>query len=696
MRFTVEDVDQPVMFYHKGDSLYEDYDRKSFRRKAPAGIDKKVIAWDMEGMSLSGQDIAQHPVVWGCSLHVDQPLVICSPDQRLSSRDMLEYIIRVGEANPHALHIGFGFRYDANMLIAGLGRNKIESLWKTGRVRFRFDTEFMWSIRWVPGKMFTVTKRWGKKRNSRAKVSVTIYDFVSFFGKKFIDVCEDILREDLSEEDRKVIEHGKSERGSNAWEDLSDVLYYWRCEIVLMRRVFEKFRKVMHDAGFALKEWYGPGALANYINATKGIRPVLSGVQRSGGLSLEPHEAAKIAFSGGRFELFQAGRIRGPIWTVDINSAYPYALAQLPTFENGFWLHRENPSTVVRFGIYRITYKDPSATPFQFKPQPLFWRDHRGLISYPSVAHGWYYSPEAKMVQNMPGVTIHEGWEWIPEDPKTRPWAFLQEMYNARQEIGKKNLLSMPFKLGPNSLYGKYAQTVGWNQETNEPPRSHALPVAGWVTSYCRAMLWTVMNQSPSNVIGVETDSVFLTKDPTTLDITIGDGLGEWGVTKYDEMIYLQSGMYHTRQGEQWQGVKSRGMSAVEMPYASTTEYLRTLGTTTAWDPMVITTRPKFIGAGAAIASSESFAENFCSWRSQRREIGIGTTGKRIHNHNLCLTCASGIGPDVAPHRLFVNSLSDGTTLSHPRTLPWETNYPKEVQEIRDQIAIENEMSDRK
>lgn len=712
-KFEVQDCDAPVMFYHKGESAHPDYDRRSFRRKAPPAIERKVIAWDMEGISLSGQDRPQHAVLWGCSAELDKRLTIQSDNERLTSRAMLEYIVDVGARFPHAVHVGYGFRYDANMLIAGLGFEHVKRLWETGRTKFRFDDAHVWSIRWVPGKMFTVTKRWGFRRNTRAKVSVTIYDFASFFGQKFIDTCEQILGSDLSDSDREVISHGKAARGHQTWEGMSDIRHYWEREIVLMQRVFEKFRKVMHDAGFALKEWYGPGALANYINSTRGIRPKLAGVQQprytgenvvaDGDVALPdgPHAASKIAFTGGRFELFRAGRISGPIFSVDINSAYPFALTRLPSFEMGVWKHRSNPSSIRRFGIYRISYRTPVPRVFEFEPQPLFWRDHRGMISYPSMTHGWYYSPEAAMVKGMAGVEIHEGWEWEntpgEDGADERPWAFLAEMYETRMRLGKKKLLSMPFKLGPNSLYGKYAQTVGWDQKNGLPPKSHALPVAGWVTSYCRAMLWQVIRQSPSTVIGVETDSVFMTRDPRELDIKIGDALGEWSVSEYDEMLYMQSGMYHTRKGEQWQGVKSRGITAREYPYASASEYLASLVGGEEWSPLTLKTKPRFIGAGAALASSQPFEENFTSWRSQTKEIAIGDSGKRLHNPTVCITCANGESPNVASHRMFVHSRSDGQTMSYPRGLPWEkTGLTPEVLTMRRELDIEADITEEK
>ncbi len=697
------ETSESARFYHTGEAQKPGYDSKNRRVKPPKHIDRMVIAWDMEGISHEGQHRPQSPVLFGCS--ADTGGALC--DYRLGSRTMLEYILSVAEQNPHAIHVGYGFKYDANMLIYGLSERTIVKLWRTGRATFAFDDQYVWTIRWIPGKMFTLSRRWGKRRNTRAKTSLTIYDYSSFFGTGFLDAAEQILGDELSADDRDVIAHGKQARGTQSWNDLPVIRHYWEREIVLIRRVFERFRDVMYRAGFALQEWYGPGALANYINATRQLRPKMAAATTTA-LSVhgqrvmpdEVHEASKRAFSGGRFELFRAGRIRGPIYAVDINSAYPYALTKIPSLhpDEGQWAHVDGSAIqrrgVQRFGVYRIRFRAPHASPLEYRPMPLFWRNHRGLISYPAMAHGWYWSPEATLAQHLTGVEIMEGWEWQSNE-REFPWLFLQEMYDTRSRLGKENLLSMPFKLGPNSLYGKYAQTVGWDQKAKLPPKSHALPVAGWTTSYCRAMLYSAMLKAPGKIIAVETDAIYTTADPRDLGISIGKDLGEWGLSIYDEMLYIQSGMYHYKKDGEWTGVRSRGINRGEYPYELAASYVDSLKGGGPWDSMKFTTKPRFIGAGAAIASNAPTKSVMTSWRSIPKEMTLGDTGKRIHVPNACSLCKSGVSPSEAPHPLMIHSLSDGETLSFPRSLPWESRHTPEVSEIRRKHALEKELISR-
>jgi hypothetical protein len=686
-----DSVEIPVG-YHNGNTKDPDRDSNG-KKKRPPIEERRVIAWDMEGMNLSGEGKPQHPVLFGCSAELDKPLM----GKRLSSQMMLDYIISVGMRNPHAIHVGYGFRYDANMMVQDFNEKDITQLYKEGTLRYNTPDGAIWRLRWIPGKTLTITRRHGKARD--AKTTVTINDYSSFFAQKFIDAAEKILGDEMSNEEREAVAHGKAERGNNLWDDMPEVLYYWRAEIFLMEKVFAKFRDVMCRAGFPLRDWYGPGALANFIISANGMRPKMAGAQTTSRAMPEAvHIASKHAFFGGRFELFQAGRTVGPVYAVDIGSAYPHALRMVPDLspDKGKWVHVVNPERIERFGFYRIRYLSPNPTMAETRPMPLPWRDHRGMITFPASVLGWYASPEARMLHGTNGAEIIEGWFWETHGEPEFPWKFLEEMYERRMRIGKKNLMSMPFKLGPNSIYGKLAQTVGYNKEKLLPPRSHALPIAAWVTSMCRAMLFSAMRRNPDKIIAVETDSIITTAHPDTLGIKIGDQLGEWDVTEYDEIVYVQSGMYHVKKDGRWLATKSRGLQASEYTIETAEEYLRSCLPdgdlqNYEWPPLQLTTKPRFIGAGAARASAAEFKEMHCVWKTQTREIGIGTTGKRRHIPQMCDACRQGLSPWDAAHRLIVLSRSDGATISAQRRLPWEQAYPPEVQEIRDKIRIQTD-----
>lgn len=665
------------------------------KQRDPNHADRRMIAWDGEGMKLSGDDKPQHYVMFGCSADRDGVLI----GKNLTTQQILEYIIEIGERYPNAIHVGYGFRYDANMIMKGLPPKYLREIKERGECRFTLGT-VDWRIAWIPGKTFRVTKYYRKlnrkdQRHGDGYTSVKIDDMVSFFAQPFLNAAESILKDTLTEDDRAVIDHGKKARKDNLWDDLTDVLKYWRAEIRLMEEMALKFRSVMYDAGIMIREWYGPGAIATYLITNRGLR---DHIQNQPGIPAV-HEASKRAYAGGRFELFRVGRIEGPVYGYDINSAYPYALSRAPSLgmEHGEWVYVERPTRIEEFGVYRITYKHMGRPrPIEFAAMPLFHRDGRGSISFPNVVQGWYWSPEAANVlalsKRYPGsAEIHEGWVWRHDN--TRPFGFLQEMFDKRIELGKKNVISMPYKLGPNSMYGKLAQRVGWDKKTNSPPKSHCLPLAGWITSYCRASLFQVMGQIPmSKLIAVETDGIYTTASPDSLKLNFGDQLGEWGVDCYDEMLYLQNGVYNLRTGSDWKPPKARGLDVASVAQPVVEQYFRNC-TPGDFDPLSVQMRERFVGLSVALIRGRGNPLGILGkWEAGTREMLPGGKGKRIHLSSVCAECRDGLSAWDHSHRLAIHSRSNGE-MSTPHSLPWEgLPVPDEMQRARDLDELEGDL----
>jgi hypothetical protein len=634
--------------------------------------ERQIIAWDSEGITFDA-DKPQRMVIFGCSAEPESPMV----GKDLYVSDLLRYITDIGKRYPCAVHVGYGFRYDANMIVRHLPLRCLQELKERGSCLF-FAQGLRYRIAWLPGKRFQVS-RYGE---DGSRVTVSIDDVLSFFSSSFIKATESILSDELTQDDRDVILHGKAQRGQNTWDDVPEMLHYWQREIVLMRRLVERFRDVMFTAGFMLRNWYGPGALSSYIIRQQSVRShIVNGPPE---LPRPVHTASKHAYAGGRFELFTMGRFQGPVYSLDINSAYPYAISQAPSLGEGEWEYVERPTDIAYFGVYRIRFHAPGASPFEPRALPLFHRDYKGSITFPNVTHGWYWSPEAHIIAGHPGVEIMEGWEWRPADQSLRPFKFLLDMFAERIRIGKSNVMSMPFKLGPNSLYGKLAQRVGHTTDKYgipHPPRTHCLPLAGWVTSYTRAMLFQVIRQVPRDqLIAVETDGIYMTADPATLSgINLGTELGQWDADVYDEMLYLQSGIYHRRQGDTWLSAKSRGLDVTSVALPIVRDYLRSCGAGD-FPGLTVQMRPRFVGLTAAAAGRAPLKVRHCRWEAGERVLEPGGKGKRVHVPAVCPACRRGSSAYDEPHILVVRSRSVGD-MSFPHYLPWEAGQQYEDNE---------------
>lgn len=621
---------------------------------------RPFIAWDGEGQNLRGNGLPQSYVLFGCS--TGERIL---QDKHIHTFELLDFMLDVGKRNPTAFHVGFAFGYDSNMIVQSLSEPALRILHQNGRITLKRDG-VRYHIEYRPGKWFSVSRYgtgYDAKTNPHDKTHVRIYDLFSFFAKSFIKAYEELVGAAPA-----VLAEGKANRNNFADLSLEYVETYWRVEIEMLRVLAEELRKRIYGAGFRITQWHGPGALASYA-----LR--LHGTKQHKAICPDPvREAARYAYAGGRFEMFRLGRTVGPIYSVDINSAYPFAITRLPSLADGQWNHVVNPKKIARFGVYRVRLRPTHDGTFLEKAAgPLFHRDARGNISFPWVVDGWYWSPEVQNLSKLRAdrYEILEGWELIGA-PKERPFAWVHQVYEQRREWKAAGIAAqLALKLLMNSIYGKLAQRVGWNEEKRTAPPFHQLEWAGWVTSHCRAMLWDLMSRMPrESIIAVETDGLYTTTDPRMVDIHDSKELGGWEVTTYDEILYVQSGMAWLRKGDVWT-CKRRGLDAKTFGLEDCKSYLGSLESNGEWKPYVGKTT-RFTGLGYALQSSIPTKVAHCRWVTETREISPGQGGKRIHVAGQCRACRDGLNAYDGVHEMSIRSLAYRDQQSFPHDIPWE------------------------
>ena len=653
-------------FYHKGE-------KKAKRDRTVDQEQRKFIAWDGEGINLRGEGKPQSYVLFGSSEgHI-------SNKEGLSTFDCLDHIIETGITHPGAVHIGFAFGYDSNMIVASLAPVTLGRLHKNGWVGLKRTDGTKYTVTFAKGKYLRITKykpEYHAKRNSTAKTTVQIFDVFSFFMCSFIKAYKDLVGPIPA-----IIETGKANRSSFSLDEWDDVIAYWTVEIQLLKELGFELRRRVYNAGLRITQWYGPGALASYALTTRGIKAHMADCGE------EVRRAARYAYAGGRFELFKVGRVVGPVYGVDINSAYPHAISQLPSLKEGTWRYVANPQTIKRFGVYHVSLKRFGG--FVHHPSPLFHRDKQHNISFPWLTDGWYWSPEAHIAQQS-GAHVVEGWEFV--GTRNRPFAFITEMYDTRRDWKTRGISAqIALKLCMNSMYGKLAQRVGWNEDTKRLPPFHQLEWAGWVTSYVRARLYSVMARIPfSQLVAIETDGIYTTASPSSLGIEHGTELGGWEVSEYDEILYVQSGLAWLHNDTKGWENKRRGLDPCRKGHVpeqcdcpgtfslnAYRDYLSTLhANPDASNPWAAykgeTTR--FIGMGQALMRKGSPMGDHCVWRTDPREVAPGSTGKRVHVRTACSACEAGASAMDSAHDLVIRSMSIVDPRSYPHDIPWESD----------------------
>lgn len=222
------------------------------------------------------------------------------------------------------------------------------------------------------------------------------------------------------------------------------------------------------------------------------------------------------------------------------------------------------------------------------------------MLTYPQRGSAWQWSPEIEAaLDHGVKVRVHEGLA-LECDYSSRAFAFVPEMYQRRQEWRRQGEPAQAvLKLGLNSLYGKLAQSIGYDPKTGRLPPYHNPVYAGLITSITRATVYRAMMQSPNAIAYAATDGIV---SSVPLNLEVGSGLGQWELTEIDEMKVVQSGVYCWKVGE-W-GYHYRGLDDGSL----TVELLDD-----AWrrGEMTLTLpHTRFVGMGIALA-----LRDFGAWR---------------------------------------------------------------------------------
>lgn len=661
--FDTEDIRQAPVRRHR------DYKGLGHRPDALRRWDaKEFIAWDGEGTRVdeptrymvhgfeAGYQFAdgtfQHRFT---ERYIAQPqpyvLLANSKGERitnesgLSTKACFEFLLDTKKRYPNSIFVGFGFNYDINQMLRDVPDDYLWQIHDTGHT-----TIGPYTIKWVPRKSLNVTHYDGRK--------VIIYDVFGYFGKAFLQVCEKYLGK--NDPGLSTIDVGKAHRAVFEWAELDDfIIPYNNTELDMLVRIMNKVREDLHNVEVNPSQWHGPGAVAGKVLGNFSV-PVAREIP---GVVLDK---AQYAYAGGWFEHFKLGRHDRPVYEYDIHSAYPAAAIHLPDLSKGHWEYCESlePES---FGVWNISYDSPYDRSDN-RPQPLYCRSKNGSVSHPTHVTGWYWTPEACLVPD----SVRGGWVFRPATGD-RPFAFIEAMYDQRRLfITQGNPAERALKLILNSIYGKLAQTVGYDEERNEPPRWHQLESAGYITSYTRARIYNAILQSPESIIAVETDAVFST---VPLDLPLSDKLGDWELKLHNEITYLQSGFYYAIEPDGEVICRYRGMDRdpetkqpAGLPYEDVLDILRLkTGFPNRESPRLYTSMTRFIALGLGLRTQSV-------WRSwERTDKGVNIDGnprysKRYHSGIECAQCQSYVTMYDGMHPMSIGGHSGQ---SYARSLPW-------------------------
>lgn len=564
----------------------------------------------------------------------------------LRTRQMLDLLLDVSSRNKPASHVAFAFDYDVNQILESLNWRALAVLRSEGMVKWNEYT-----IEHIPGKIFKVSKD---------KQSIRIDDIFSFFRCRY----DKALRK-YGVGDSEIVEEisrGKDARSDFWYKDIDSIRHYWGCEVSLGCQLMDKIRKMAHRAGFHVKQWYGPGALAAYSLKQNKVTSLMAS-------SPEPvHRAALSAYAGGWFERFRMGVHYGPTYTYDINSAYVYAMSKLPDLSTGTWRYVSRPdadlAASVRFGLFHVYWNPDFATHMQSckgVPLPLFHRDNDGSIHRPVTKTSvWLWNPEASNAAMHPAAKLKEA--WIYEDDGSYPFSWVGDMYTHRLALQAENDPSEKIlKWAMASYYGRLAQRTGWDEKNRKAPELHQIEYAGWITSWCRYMVYNAgrLASKENGLVSIDTDGIISTVRLDNLENGYGNQLGRWKAEEYDALIYLQNGVYWLREAGKWLDPKLRGIPRAKMDPSLALAALDN-------DGKLSLDRRTFVGYGAALHRNR---DEWRTWQDRSFTINAQQCGAKIHVPQGCPQCSEGFSLTECLHDLWV--LPPKKNISKPHSLPW-------------------------
>lgn len=358
-------------------------------------------------------------------------------------------------------------------------------------------------------------------------------------------------------EEYATIAEGKSNRASASLG--VDMLRYNALENGIHERLMERLQEGLLSIEIGLKpgQWFGPGQVAQAWLSQR--RHIPTAKQLSEIVPDWYLDAARKTYFGGWFELFAHGHIPGDSHEYDINSAYPYAIAQLPCLRHGTYSYGRNGPGNTRnrsslcivqgtvFAHEAPGCDDVSAPYLLANGLPvgppigaMLHRTRKGNILRPTETRGYFWLHELEAAQRAGLIARIDYENWFMYEPCdcAPPMAEIADLYALRLEVGKNTALGKAIKLLINSVYGKFAQSVG-NPKYGNPI------YASLITAACRTMILDAIATHPKgaeDVIMVATDGVyFLSPHPT---LRLSSNLGDWEHGIHTNLCLFKPGMY--------------------------------------------------------------------------------------------------------------------------------------------------------
>ena len=342
----------------------------------------------------------------------------------------------------------------------------------------------------------------------------------------------------VSDDEYEFIKAGKEKRAF-AFQIDDEMREYNMLENEILVRLTKTLNHGFREMGIVLspRQWFGPGQAAQKWMGNENV-PKKEVIHKA-----VPQwflQTAGMSYFGGWFEIMMHGIIPGITHEYDINSAYPYIIKSLPCLLHGTYdKGNDEPPKDIK---YVLVFAEVSSRNGKH-PNVIGTMLHRcdsSRICRPVATKGWYWLHELNAAKRAGLITDVHYYEWMSYDPCDclPPMRNVSALYDLRLKVGKNTSLGKGSRLAYNSMYGKFAQSIG------DPIYANAI-WASLITAGCRTMILDAIATHPNgqyDVCMVATDAVYFVSPHPTLQCSTN--LGEWEHIEHSNLTLFKPGMY--------------------------------------------------------------------------------------------------------------------------------------------------------
>jgi len=542
-------------------------------------------------------------------LSVGTHSIAAQPGEELGTLEIFQFLWDCFVEDPVPAYVGFFLGYDFTQWLKGLPEERARMLLtpEGEAKRRRKDAHGNFPVYWEGWEFDLLAGRRLRLRPQGSKKWLSVCDVGGYFQASFLSVInpKGWDKPIVSDDEYNTIAEGKARRSTATYDNA--MVRYNVLENIILARLMERLADGLGTMGIHLgrAKWFGPGQAAQewLTNIKAPSREAIEYVTPPWAL-----EIGQASYYGGWFEIPTHGHVNCTAHEYDINSAYPYAISELPDFSAGMWVQGTNHDYRKNRSPYQLV--DVTVTGDNSSLGAMPHRTSKGRILRPHITRGIYWTDEiaaAVRAGLITSTTIHRWYAFLPDNVEARPYRAIVDLYHDRIKVGKNSPHGKALKIVYNSAYGKMAQSVG-------VPHHASSFAASRITSTCRRMILEAIATHPDKahaVLMIATDGVYFDSKHPSLEVD-SQKLGAWdyktkeGLTLFMPGVYWDDESRERIRSNRELTLKSRGVNAEDLAkqiFACDRLFSKALGSREwVWPELTVSIRFDMVSARLACA----------------------------------------------------------------------------------------------